>query len=122
MSTIVHFDISVHDAERAKAFYEKLFDWKITKLPGPIDYYMIGTNDLQGKPGIGGGISGRDESSAGGIVNYIGVNSIDDTIMHVVELGGTVLQAKQAVPGYGLLAICTDPEKNVFGVFEETPA
>jgi predicted enzyme related to lactoylglutathione lyase len=36
MSTTVHFDVSVGDIKRAKDFYEKLFDWKIEKMQGPI--------------------------------------------------------------------------------------
>jgi hypothetical protein len=30
MSTIVHFDISAKDTDRAKKFYDGLFGWKIT--------------------------------------------------------------------------------------------
>lgn len=117
MATIVHFNISAADTERAKAFYEKLFDWKIEKLP--MDYYMIGTDDLQGKPGIGGGMTKRGAGDEAGIVNYIGVASIDTTLGQITELGGKILQPKQEVPGYGLLALCADTENNVFGVFEE---
>ncbi|MFC1938880.1 VOC family protein [Chloroflexota bacterium] len=33
MPTIVHFDISADDVERAKKFYEGLFDWKMEQPP-----------------------------------------------------------------------------------------
>jgi len=119
MATLVHFDISAEDTERAKAFYEKLFNWKIEKMPGPMDYSMIYTNDLKGVPGIGGGLSKRDPGMPAGIVNYIGVESINKVLEQVVVLGGKILLPVQAVPGYGLLAVCTDTEDNIFGVFEE---
>lgn len=122
MATLVHFDISVDNAERAKTFYEKLFGWKVEKIPGPMDYYMVGTNDLQDKPGIGGGMSKREAGASAGIINYMGVASIDATLKQVVELGGKIIQPTLPVPGYGLLAVCEDTEKNVFGVFEETQA
>lgn len=53
MPTIVHFDIAADEPERAKGFYEKLFDWKIELLPGPVPYYLIETTDLDGKEGVG---------------------------------------------------------------------
>lgn len=59
MPTIVHFDIAADEPERAKRFYEKLFDWKIELLPGPVPYYLIETTDLDGKEGVGGGIAKR---------------------------------------------------------------
>ena len=87
-----------------------------------MDYYMIGTSDLHGKPGIGGGMSKRTEGGNTGIVNYIGVESIDETLKQVVALGGKILQPVQPVPGYGSLAVCSDTEHNIFGVFEEVAA
>jgi predicted enzyme related to lactoylglutathione lyase len=80
---------------------------------------MISTNDLQGKPGIGGGLAQREAGRENGIVNYIGVESIDLTLQQVIELGGRILQPVQPVPGYGKLAVCADTDSNVFGVFEE---
>jgi predicted enzyme related to lactoylglutathione lyase len=59
MSTIVHFNIGVEDIDRAKTFYEKLFDWKIEKLPGPMDYYEIKTFDDDGSESLGGGMAQR---------------------------------------------------------------
>ena len=117
MATIVHFNIGADNTERAKTFYETLFGWKIEKLP--MDYYMISTTDLQGNRGIGGGLSKQGPGDQPCIVNYIGVTSIDETLKQVTALGGTILQDKQEIPGYGLLALCADTERNVFGIFEE---
>ena len=61
MPTIVHFDISADSPERAKKFYEELFDWKIERVPGPLSYYLIGTTDLNGEIGIGGGMAKREK-------------------------------------------------------------
>ena len=55
MPTIVHFDLPADDPERAKRFYEKLFDWKFNKVPMPTPYYLIETKDLEGNPGVGAG-------------------------------------------------------------------
>lgn len=119
MATIIHFDISADDPTRAKDFYEKLFDWKFQFLPGPMNYYLIETKDLEGKTGIGGGMAKRENSQPPGIVNFIGVASIEDAIKKVKELGGKVTQTKQVLPGWGFLTLCTDTENNQFGLFQE---
>ncbi len=119
MATIVHFDISADNPDRAKRFYEKLFEWKFTLLPGPMNYYLIETNGLQGEKGIGGGMAKRENPQRSEINNFIGVASIDESQKEVIELGGKIIHAKQKVPGWGYLALCMDTENNVFGLFEE---
>lgn len=120
MATIVHFDLSADNPERAKKFYEELFSWKFNLLPGPMNYYLIETKDLQGNTGIGGGLSKRENPEQNGINNFIGVASIDESLKKVTELGGKVIQPKQPIPGWGALALCMDTENNIFGLFEET--
>ena len=34
MDGVVHFEIPVDDAERAKAFYGTVFDWQMQDVPG----------------------------------------------------------------------------------------
>ena len=85
MPTIVHFDISAEEPERARRFYETLFGWKITPLPGPVPYHLIETADSEGSPGVGGGVSQRSEGEKGGITNFIGVDSIESYIAKVEE-------------------------------------
>lgn len=119
MPTLVHFDISADNLERAKKFYKELFGWSIHSMPGFSDYFEIETTDLNGKNGVGGGLTKRDQKQQKGITNFIGVNSIDETIEKVVLFGGTVIQPKQIIPGYGCLAVCSDTEDNIIGLFEE---
>ena len=118
MAAIVHFDISADNPERLKDFYEKLLGWKIEALPG-MDYYFVETTGLHGEKGIGGGISKRSTESWKGITNFMGVDSIDATISKLTSLGGKVIVPKQLIPGYGYNAICSDPENNVIGLFQE---
>ncbi len=119
MATIVHFDISADNPGRAKKFYEAIFGWKIGPIAGFENYYEIETADLSGIKGIGGGITKRENPQQTCITNFIGVLSIDETIAKLTSLGGKVIQAKQTVPGYGFLAVCTDTENNLFGLFQE---
>ena len=118
MPTIVHFDIATDDPERAKKFYEELFDWKMESPPGMTDYYLIETKDLNGERGVGGGLGKRGEPGQR-ITSYIGVSSIEEYVAKVEKLGGKVIQSKMTVPGWGYLAICFDTEGNMFGLWQE---
>lgn len=118
MPTIVHFDIATDNPQRAKDFYGLLFDWKMESPPGMTDYYLIETEDLKGNRGVGGGLGKRGEPSQR-ITAYIGVDKIDEYSKKVAQLGGTVVQPKTPVPGWGYLAICLDTEGNTFGLWQD---
>ena len=118
MPTIVHFDIAADDLKRAKKFYEDMFNWKIEAPPGFSEYHLIETKDLDGKEGIGGGLAKR-EGPGQNTTNYIGVSSIDEYAAKVESLGGRIVQAKIAVPGWGYMAVCLDTENNLFGLWED---
>lgn len=118
MPTIVHFDIAADDPGRAKKFYAELFGWKMEKPPGTMEYYLVGTTTLDGEEGVGGGI-GKRETTKQGITNFIGVPSVDEYLVKVETLGGSIVAPKMAVPGWGYLATCMDTENNLFGLWEE---
>ena len=118
MPTIVHFDLPADDVERAQKFYGELFGWKFSEVPGPTPYYLIETTDLKGNKGLEGGMAKREKPEQG-VVNYIGVSSLDDYIEKVKKLHGKIIMTKTAVPGWGYLAVCLDTEGNTFGLWED---
>jgi uncharacterized protein len=120
MATIVHFDINAAQPQALARFYETLFGWKIQALNGPVTYHLIQTRDLEGKPGIGGGISQKTEGGFSGMINFVGISSIDEVLKQIPLQGGSVLVGKQVVPGFGYNAICTDPEQNIFDCSRKT--
>lgn len=117
MPKAVHFDIQADDPERVKSFYAKLFGRKFERPMEAMEYYLTDTEDLEGKPGQGGNLEKR-QSADQRIMNYIGVNSVDEYLLKVEKLGGKVLMPKTIVPGWGYLAICTVTENNTFGIWE----
>lgn len=117
MPTIVHFDVPVEDIERAKNFYSSLFGWKIRRIPGPIEYYNIATIDDKGEPSIGGGM-GKSMMPDSVITNYIGVQSVDEYIKKVIQLGGKIIMPKTIISDFGYLAVCLDTEGNRFGLWQ----
>ena len=119
MAAIIHFDIPAENAERAQKFYQEVFDWKIEKLLGPMPYWLIETRDLTGEKSIGGGMSLRESTDAPGIINFIGVESLEQSVQRVEKMGGKIIQPIQSVPGWGRLVVCLDSEQNKIGLFEE---
>lgn len=119
MATIVHFDISAENVERAKKFYHEMFDWKFIAMPEPMNYTLIETNDLKGEKSVGGGMAKRENPQQTGMINFMGVISLDESVKKVIELGGKITQQKQTVPGWGYMAACMDTENNAFGLFQE---
>jgi predicted enzyme related to lactoylglutathione lyase len=116
MPSIVWFEIPADDVERAKSFYGALFDWKIEKIPGQMDYWHIDTGGSEGTPD--GGLLKRQHSQNQGITNYVGVESADEAAAKVERLGGKICMPKTAVPQMGYFVLCQDPENNMFALWE----
>lgn len=60
---VIHFEVQTDDVERAKNFYEKIFNWKIQKMgsgddPIDIDYWGLHAGE-EDTPGINGGLYKR---------------------------------------------------------------
>ena len=54
-----------------------------------------------------------------GVINTIGVSSVDEYIKNTIVAGGKVIMPKQAVPGIGYMAYCADSEGNIFGMMQK---
>ena len=117
MPTIVHFEIPADDLERARKFYSELFGWKIEKVPGPMEYWLITTTDEKGEEAVGGGMMQR-QAPEHPITNYIGVRCVDEYAGKIEKTGGKVVVPKTAVPGHGFFVVCLDTENNVFAIWE----
>ena len=114
---VVHFEINADDPIRAKGFYENVFNWKIEKWEGPMEYWVIDAGE-EGEDGINGGLQKREESEDQ-IFNYIKVPSVDKVSKKIEDNGGTVISPKIAVPGIGYFYMFKDTEGNKLGIMEE---
>ncbi|HWB41999.1 MAG TPA: VOC family protein [Gemmatimonadales bacterium] len=126
--TIVHFEIPADQPERAAKFYRELFGWEINRYEGGdigMDYWMVQTvpTDAEGRParqGVNGGLMKRMYEHQPP-VNYISVDSVDDFLAKAERLGAKVLMGKHPVPGMGWFAQLSDPEGNLFAIWETDP-
>ncbi len=121
-NTIIHFEIPATDVEKLKRFYAGLFGWKIAKYPGPMEYWMIQTVPVDEKgmllrSGVNGGMYKKQQAEQKP-VNYISVDSIDESIEKVTKLGGKIISPKQEVPNVGWIATAVDPEGNQIALLQ----
>jgi predicted enzyme related to lactoylglutathione lyase len=128
MSRATHFEIHAADPERAKAFYEKVMGWSVTKWDNPgWDYWLIGTGP-DGTPGINGGMIKRrgDAPAKGQPVNSfvvtLDVADLDATLKKALKAGAETAVPKAAIPGVGWLAYIHDPEGNILGLMQADPS
>ena len=99
--TVIHFEIPADDVKKLSAFYSKLFGWKIVKMPGPTEYLGIQTVSVDEKGmllrnGVNSGIMKR-QNPEHKPVNYIAVESVDEYVKNIEELGGRVVAPKMEV-------------------------
>ncbi|MCP4168543.1 MAG: VOC family protein [Chloroflexi bacterium] len=120
MPRVVHFEFAVEDAERAIAFYQKVFGWQIMKWEGPVDYWLIGTGE-EGEPGIDGALMRRQEDWPS-IINTVDVKDLDASLQAVQDQGGALAGPKTTIPGVGYMAYVKDTEGNIFGMMQSDPA
>ncbi len=121
--TIVHFEIPAKDPSTVARFYEQLFGWKFSKMEtsGNMDYWLISHKDAKSPNETMGGLYKPDANmSQQGILNYIGVKSIDESLKQATSLGATVALPKQEIPNIGYFAILTDPNGNAFALFQSS--
>ena len=114
-ANIIWFEIPVDKPDRAQAFYNKLFGWKINPFPSMQEYWHIDTGGPDASPD--GGMLPR-MFPAHTISNYVNVPSVSRYMEKVKKLGGKVCKPKTAVPEMGYFAICEDTEKNQFALWE----
>ena len=119
---VVHFEIPFDDGDRAQQFYKSAFGWQLQGMPG-MGYVMVATGPTGDtgatEPGfINGGMLSRADSVSGHPVVVVDVDSIDDTLRHIGELGGETVQGKLPVGDMGFAAYVKDTEGNVVGLWE----
>ncbi len=114
---IMHFEIPVDDIERARKFYQDLFEWRIEPAgPGEQEYHIITTEE----GALGGGMMKRVVPEQRPVL-YVEVESVDGHIDKITKAGGQVVVPKTAVPTMGWFAQALDTEGNVFAVWQTDP-
>lgn len=112
----VHVELNTTDLAKAKAFYGKLFDWKLEDVPmGPdMTYTTIGVGD----DGTGGGMMQHPApGQPSSWLAYVDVDDVNAATAKVQSLGGSVLKEVTEVPEMGWFSIIADPTGAVLGLW-----
>ena len=112
-SPFCHIVIPAPDLEKAKAFYQQVFGWKVqANVPGPKYWFFESGN-------VGGAFNGNKKPAVGSVVLVLRVEDIDAAISKIRENGGRVTQEPSAIgeadPGRD--AYFLDPNGNEMGVY-----
>jgi predicted enzyme related to lactoylglutathione lyase len=123
---VIHFEIPADDPERAYAFYQDVFGWRINAMP-EMQYALVQTTDTDESgavttPGaINGGMLRRQGAITGPVIT-VGTDDLEATLAQVEKAGGAVVVPKTAVGDMGFSAYITDPEGNVVGLWQNAEA
>jgi hypothetical protein len=108
-----HIEIPVKDRARAKKFYGEMFGWTFQDVP-EMAYTLYFT------PGgkLGGGFFEPSERMPNQVINYVWVESIEQSLAKLETLGGKSMSPKIEVPGHGHFMHVVDSEGNLFAFWQ----
>ena len=107
---VIHAEIRSADPDATRNFYAALFGWSYSDgaFPG---YTFADTGVEDALPTAIGPLQGGSEA----VLFFVGVEDVEATLARAEELGGTIIQAAQQVPGvtFGVFA---DSQGHAVGV------
>ena len=109
---ICYVEIPATDVARSAAFYETAFGWKTRKRGDGALAFDDGVGEVSGT-----WVTGRPPMSAVGLLIYIMVDSVADTIGTVVAAGGDITQPIGA-DAPEITARFRDPAGNILGLYQ----
>lgn len=113
---INHVEFPADDPQRAMKFYSAVAGWEFGEQPGMPGYHLF-----ESGKGYGGAVGQRGVSVGPTLRLYIEVNSIEDALAASSANGGTTVEPKTDIPGWGWFAVVKDPEGTDIGLFQALP-
>ncbi|MGO8971525.1 MAG: VOC family protein [Myxococcaceae bacterium] len=112
----VHVELQSNDLKKARAFYEKLFDWKLEDVPMPGfgTYTTIGVGE-----GTGGGMmTNQAKGMPSHWLAYVSVADIVASTKKAKELGARIALEVTPVADMGSMSVIVDPSGAALGLWE----
>ena len=108
---ISYLEIPALDIQRSVDFYAKVFGWKIKKRGDGSTAFDDPTGEVSGT-----WVLGRPPATEPGLLIYIRVDNVAETVDAIVREGGDIVRSiGEETPEIGRFH---DPGGNVFGLFE----
>ncbi len=105
------------DVERARAFYAKLFDWTYGEMPGVAGGALIRMGERTGGALMDLAACQMPPGTPPAIGVLVKVESADATVTKIALLGGRADAAFDVMEN-GRMAMCTDPNGALFGIWQ----
>ena len=119
---VVLFEIPASNFQKAKQFYETVFDWKVDLWGDEGAMALTTASDKDYNPVEPGGINGGfyKRKSKGDHPSFgVETDSIDKTLRAIEQAGGKVVTPKHSIGEWGFMADFADPEGNVITLWEK---
>jgi uncharacterized protein len=110
---ICYIEMPAGDIARSSAFYSKVFGWNIRKRGDGATAFDDATGQVSGT-----WIVGRPPASAPGLLVYIMVDSVAETVEKIAAAGCAIVQPIGA-DAPEITARLRDPGGNVIGLYQE---
>jgi predicted enzyme related to lactoylglutathione lyase len=112
----VHVELATTDLDKAKSFYQALFDWKLKEMDmgSGMSYTLIDVGE-----GTGGGMMKHPmpgEPSAW--LAYVNVDDVAAATATAKSLGARIVREVTEVPNAGSFSIIVDPTGAVLGLWQ----
>jgi predicted enzyme related to lactoylglutathione lyase len=111
---ICYVELPAIDVRRSADFYQKVFGWTIRRRGDGNTAFDDTVGEVSGS-----WVVGRPPSSQPGVLFYIMVDSVKDTVAALTAHGGEIVQAIGA-DAPEITARFRDPGGNVIGLYQET--
>jgi predicted enzyme related to lactoylglutathione lyase len=114
---LCYLEIPALDVHQSASFYEKVFGWDIRGRDTFHPSFAYPTADV-----TGAWVTGRAISRDAGLLAYIWVDDIDDSLARIESHGGEVAQGPHRISaGDEWIATLRDPAGNLIGLYQEGP-
>src|SRR5215471_11953150 len=113
-NAFVHNELNTTDFSKAKAFYSKLFDWKLEDMAGGMEYTLIKVGE-----NTTGGIMKHPMPGAPSMwLSYVNVDDIKASTAKAKSLGATLIRDVTEIPDIGSFSIFSDPTGAMLALWE----
>lgn len=111
------FEIYVEDMNRAKKFYESVFQLEFSKIESP-EVEMWGFPSNPEKWGCSGSLVKMPGLKPGGVgtIVYFGSENCEKEEQRALRFGGKLHKSKFSIGKYGYISLVVDTEGNMIGI------
>jgi predicted enzyme related to lactoylglutathione lyase len=111
---ISYLHIPAVDVRAAALFYQTVFGWQIMNIDSGRPSFVDRSGSM-----AGAWMTDQAVSAQPGLLPYLYVDNVDDTVAHIAAHGGSIVSAP-APEGNLRIATFRDPAGNVLGVWQAT--